>query len=461
MNAVRALTSARVASYDRTISLEHLGEIEVTHAAPEYAQAIRQAIETCGGIARIVSAPQGAGLCLLTEGLTDAPPANRHHMALQAILSADEHVHVVVLDRGSAPAISDIGGISGLCRSFRIERPVACLTSLSLNASDNIGDNASRIVSSLSLPNSDYMLCEDGIRQDAPGEELLPPSVQESHHPSPVWLISGGGRGVTANCAIELAKRTGGNFILLGRSDMAAWPEWLEPETDLKALRSALAKNAARPGMPKKPAEIDRLARKLLAGAEIASTVNAIEAAGANARYVQADIGDRTSLRATLATLTEEFGSVTGLVHGAGVLSDGLVGTLDLKSFETVFAPKIMGLETILSCLDERSLSHIGLFSSASAVFGNQGQANYAAANAWLNNVATQLATTLPETQVKSFCWGPWQGGMVDDALARMFTKRGIGLITRQEGARIFADQLLNSTHDHVCFVVGDEWGDQ
>jgi hypothetical protein len=117
-------------------------------------------------------------------------------------------------------------------------------------------------------------------------------------------------------------------------------------------------------------------------------------------------------------------------------------------------------LETILSCLDLQTLSHIGLFSSASAVFGNQGQANYAAANAWLNNVAAQLAAAMPATQVKAFCWGPWHGGMVDDALARMFAERGIGLITRPEGARIFADQLLNSPHDQVRFVVGDEWGD-
>lgn len=458
---MRALNSVRIASYDGIISLEHFGEIEITNAAPDYADAIRQAIKACGGSARLVSTPQSAGLCLLTEGLTEGLLANRHHMALQAILSADGNKRVIALDRASAPALSDIGGISGLCRSFRIERPGARLTSLSICAPADVDEAASRVARSLNLPESDYTLYTDEIRQDVLGDSLLPPPAHEGASTSPVWLISGGGRGVTANCAVELANRTGGSFILLGRSDMTEWPDWLEPETDLKALRSALAENSTRPGMPKKPVEIDRFARKLLAGAEIASTIKSIKAAGAYARYLQADIGDRASLRSTLATLVKEVGAVTGLVHGAGVLSDGLVSTLDLRSFETVFAPKVMGLEIILSCLDKRSLSHIALFSSASAVFGNEGQANYAAANAWLNNVAIQLATTMPDTQVKSFCWGPWHGGMVDDALARMFTERGISLITRQEGARIFADQLLNSPHDQVRFVVGDEWGDQ
>ena len=42
----------------------------------------------------------------------------------------------------------------------------------------------------------------------------------------------------------------------------------------------------------------------------------------------------------------------------------------------------------------------------------------------------------------------------------RMFTERGISLIGKAEGARIFADQLLRSPHDQIRFVVGDDWGE-
>ncbi|WP_394705857.1 SDR family NAD(P)-dependent oxidoreductase [uncultured Hyphomonas sp.] len=440
--------------------MKRLGLIQITSAAPEYAEAIQDAIEANGGDAKIVSAPQHPGLCLFTEGLVERAPAERDYLALQAALQSYGDVHAVMLNRAAADALHDIGGLSGLCRSIRIERSDKQVFALSFHDTHSIHEDARNIVRALSLPRDDYTLTQRGVCRDVPSEEVSPPPTSASLPGTPVWLVSGGARGVTADCTIELARRTGGSFILLGRSDVTSWPSWLEPETDLKALRGALARNKSHPDVPPTPKEIDRYARKLLAGAEITSTLNAIEAVGARARYVQVDIGNQVGLRAEIDRLVTEEGTITGLIHGAGVLSDGLVDQLDLNSFETVFAPKVTGLETILSCLDLQALTHIGLFSSASAVFGNQGQANYAAANTWLNNVAVQLAATMPATQVKAFCWGPWHGGMVDDALARMFAERGIGLITRPEGARIFADQLLNAPHDQVRFVVGDEWGD-
>jgi len=229
-------------------------------------------------------------------------------------------------------------------------------------------------------------------------------------------------------------------------------------EPELKALRGLLARNASQPGMPKKPVEIDRFARRLLASAEIGGTLEAITAAGGQAHYLQVDIGDAADVQRVIDEAVNTAGAITGLVHGAGVLADGRSEALTLENFETVFGPKVNGLEAVLSCLDLSALSHVGLFSSASAVFGNTGQANYAAANGWLNAVAERLALAMPGAQVKSFCWGPWQGGMVDEALARMFTERGIGLISRAEGARIFADMLLGAPADQVRFVIGDEW---
>ena len=92
------------------------------------------------------------------------------------------------------------------------------------------------------------------------------------------------------------------------------------------------------------------------------------------------------------------------------------------------------------------------------SVFGNVGQSDYAMANGWLNAVAWQLYRTLPEVQVKSFCWGPWEGGMVDATLAAHFAEKGIGLIGLEDGARIFADQMLQGARDEVQLLIGDEW---
>ncbi|MFH1516883.1 MAG: KR domain-containing protein, partial [Pseudomonadota bacterium] len=123
-----------------------------------------------------------------------------------------------------------------------------------------------------------------------------------------------------------------------------------------------------------------------------------------------------------------------------------------------VFGPKIDGLLALLGAITMSQLTHIGLFSSASALFGNMGQADYAMANESLNQLARQLHAQLPHAQVKSFNWGPWDGGMVDAGLAAHFAQQGIALINQADGARIFADQLLDGDRTLVELLVGDEW---
>ena len=438
-----------------------LGEIEISNAFPEFANTLASAVAKNGGKARIVDQPRGSGIYILTEALNvDESPAARHFAVLESLVAnAGQPILTYVLEYCVATNLSRIGGNAGLCRSFRIERPGARTFSLSLDTATDAGTHADWIVHALTAEEQDYVLRADGGWRDEAGPSLSPPLLKPASDGRPVWLVTGGARGVTASCAVELARRCGGTLLLLGRSSPVAWPDWLPQEADLKALRGLLARNSNRPDMPKTPADIDRFARRLLASAEVSNTLEAIQMAGGQALYLQADISNAEDVTRALAKAQRSAGAVTGLVHGAGVLSDGRTEDLRLEDFEKVFGPKVDGLATVLSCLDGSSLEHVAMFSSASAVFGNMGQANYAAANAWLNNVALQLSQMLPDAQVKSFCWGPWQGGMVDEALARMFTDRGIGLISEPEGARIFADLLLNSPKNQVRFVIGDEWG--
>ena len=76
----------------------------------------------------------------------------------------------------------------------------------------------------------------------------------------------------------------------------------------------------------------------------------------------------------------------------------------------------------------------------------------------WLGAVARKLAADLPDAIVKSFCWGPWAGGMVDSSLAGHFAARGISLIGLEDGARIFADQILQGDRSEVELLIGDDW---
>jgi NAD(P)-dependent dehydrogenase (short-subunit alcohol dehydrogenase family) len=170
------------------------------------------------------------------------------------------------------------------------------------------------------------------------------------------------------------------------------------------------------------------------------------------------DAGDPASVERALASARETYGAITGLVHGAGVLADRLVMEKTEAELRSVFAPKVGGLQNILSVLGPAHLSHVALFSSAAAFFGNRGQSDYAMANAILARTGQSIARENPGAQVKVFHWGPWAGGMVDEALAGHFEAQGIPLIPIDEGARIFSSELLGGDRAQVELVVGEAW---
>ena len=152
-----------------------------------------------------------------------------------------------------------------------------------------------------------------------------------------------------------------------------------------------------------------------------------------------------------------EWGPITGIVHGAGVLADKHIAEKTPEQFDRVLGPKVSGLRSLLEATGDDPLSLMLLFSSASARFGNPGQCDYAAANEVLNKVAASEARRRGERcLVKSFNWGPWAGGgMVSPALEAHFRERGITLLTREVGVRIFVEEILYGDSDSVEILIG------
>jgi hypothetical protein len=87
-------------------------------------------------------------------------------------------------------------------------------------------------------------------------------------------------------------------------------------------------------------------------------------------------------------------------------------------------------------------MAFLALFSSSTARFGRTGQVAYAAANEYLNKWAQQTAIRLPDCRVVAFNWGPWAGGMVNDALRSVFEDEGLHLIPPAAGARLVIDAV-------------------
>ncbi|XVV07980.1 SDR family NAD(P)-dependent oxidoreductase [Actinosynnema sp. CA-248983] len=271
------------------------------------------------------------------------------------------------------------------------------------------------------------------------------------HHPEPgpqdTFVVTGGARGVTAACAIGLAKRYKTRLLLLGRTEKTGEPAHLRdiPEEHLKA--AIIAHLRAEGGKPL-PKDVEKTFKNVLAQREIQSTLDSIKAAGAQAEYIAVDV---TDAEATANALRPHH--ITGIVHGAGVLADQLIVDKKAEDVRAVLGAKLHGLRSVLDAVGEPR--HILLFSSVAGFFGNRGQSDYAMANEALNRVAVQLRRELPASRVTSVVWGAWAGGMVTPELERMFTERGVTLISLQTGVDYFTEQFTEARSADVVTVVG------
>jgi len=271
-----------------------------------------------------------------------------------------------------------------------------------------------------------------------------------------VWLVSGGAKGVTAQCVIRLARQYHAKFILLGRSALTgAEPEWARSVTDDVELKRRIMAALTAQGEKATPAKIQKEFNALQSRRTIAGTLNAITEAGGQAIYCNADITDRAELKKQLEVLTRQTGAVTAILHGAGNLADKLIEQKTERDFETVYSAKVDGLANLLACVSPDQLDTLVLFSSAAGFYGNPGQSDYALANEILNKTAHLIQRTHSQCHVVSLNWGPWDGGMVTPALRAMFAERNIDIIPIDSGAQMLVDELERRNSPAVQVLIG------
>ncbi|CAM2010378.1 type I polyketide synthase [Acanthopleuribacter pedis] len=321
--------------------------------------------------------PEGGGEALLSS-------QNPHHVARHLMREALYPASVVLLDPAHA-------GAHGLLAVLANEAPSWQCSAVSLSSADR-NELLAPLLDELSRPVNEVEVALRGNARLVPKLEVIADTVGDELNlvQRGVYLITGGLGGV----GLEVAR-------------------WLA-----RAAKARLAL-VSRRGLPED------------AGHPVHAAMRDMQALGGEVTVFRGDVTDPQSMRAVFDEVETRFGGVDGVFHAAGVVRDGLLKGKKPEDFGAVIDPKVEGTLTLDRLTRERNTQLLVLFSSLSAITGNIGQGDYAAANRFMDAVAyRRVQAGYPTLSIN---WGLWGGVGMGAELAATTRARGYEPLTTSE----------------------------
>lgn len=312
-------------------------------------------------------------------------------------------------------------GMGGLLKTAQLENPRLLYQVIQLPAASGIEEILEKLeAESRSLKDTEIRYV-DGVRYVKRLEETSIVESDGSEIPwkeGGVYLITGGAGGLGFLFAEEIARKVKAPVLILtGRSEING-----KIEAQLKVLRGL----------------------------------------GARGEYRRVDITDKELVQELVVGIEAAWGGINGIFHSAGVIRDNYIIHKTEEEFDAVLKPKVTGLINLDTCTREMNLDFIVLFSSQAGESGNPGQADYAAANAFMDDYAgyrNKLAASGERRgKTVSINWPLWEdGGMhVDEEIEKMmFKSTGMIPIKSETGIRAVY-RALSEEKDQVIVVEGD-----
>ncbi|MFC4533323.1 type I polyketide synthase [Sphaerisporangium dianthi] len=362
------------------------------------AEALREALERGKvGSGVLVALPPGCGEEHLEQALLGAKSAVAAAPGTRFVLV--EH------DRGAA----------GLAKTLQLEAPHLRTTIVHVPVTpDAVGWVVREVASTTRFSEAFYDA--EGVRR-VPTLRAMPVRSAREEHPlgaGDVLLVTGGGKGITAECALAVASDSGAKLAILGRSDAAA-------------------------------------------DAELAENLRRMADSGVTVHYARADVTDAAKVRAGIAELEAALGPVTAVLHGAGRNEPSGLTTLDTAAFRRTFAPKIDGLRNVLDAVDPGRLRLLVTFGSIIGRAGLQGEAHYSTANDWMASLTREVGEANEGCRAICMEWSVWSDVGMGEKLSVVedLSRKGIVPIAPEQGVQIMRRLVADPDVPPVVVISG------
>jgi enediyne polyketide synthase len=315
-------------------------------------------------------------------------------------------------------------GASGLARTAFLEATdvpttVVSLPDLAPAAASDVDEAVRRVITEASATTtfSEVRYDPDGTRRTPVLRVLQPPVEPRVGTPlgdTDVLLVTGGGKGITAECALAMAKDSGAKLALIGRDD---------PSQD----------------------------------EEIGANLARMAAAGVECQYERADVTDAEQIATAVARFEADLGPVTGVMHGAGRNEPAALPNLTEERFHQTLDVKIAGLRTVLDAIDQDKVKLLVTFGSIIGRAGLKGEAHYSTANDWMTELTTDFQLAHPQARALAMEWSVWSGAGMGERLGvvEMLMRDGITPISVEDGLSVLRQVLADPSAGPVVTISG------
>ena len=233
-----------------------------------------------------------------------------------------------------------------------------------------------------------------------------------------VFLITGGGKGITAECALALARQTGARFALVGSTKL--------------------------PGQSAPPGELGENLKRF-------------EQLGVRYRYYSCDITDPESVAALIRQVKGELGPISAVIHGAGINRPRPTAQVDAQEGMKEIAPKLLGAINLCRALKYDPPRLVLALSSIIGITGMRGNAWYAYSNEALDLALRRFAVRCPGTAVVSLAYSVWgEVGMGHRlGVVQNLEQSGVGAISTREGVERFLRHISRDAGHQQVVIAG------